>query len=631
MSFFVELKRRNVFKVAVAYAIVAWLLVQITSTVAPALHLPDWTLTFIVYLTIIGFPLALFLAWAFELTPEGIKPTSEISQGESISKTTGQKLNYTIIALLSLAVVFLVLDNYLLTEDRSQKSAVRMGNTTGSTVARVPLSGDKGSMSNDSVKPSIAVLPFADLSPNKDQEYFSDGLSEELLNQLAQLHDLRVIGRTSSFAFKGKNEDLRAIGATLGVNHILEGSVRKDGDRLRITAQLINAVDGSHLWSQTYDRKLDDVFAIQEDIARAVTGALSVTLGIGETLAATGKPVNVDTYDHYLRANALSDQAATVKDFEHAATLYREILARDPGFTRARGGLAQLYVNMMIAVPEHSAGASRSLEQVVAEALVQAPDDWATHLASALLRMQRYQWAESDAAFARAAELAPASDSHMSINRAELYMGFGRARDAIDLLKAAGSIDPLSLGRSFDLQLALDMIGRMQEADTEYRRIQDLDKAREDITHLALMRVWNGKDNALIEARFDHFLERQTVPASWYARVRAVYRDAGAARAVIRAAFDDPANQDPTRQALIGIYAGHYGDPQLALAAIRRATVDMHSYLVDWLWYPDLAAVRRTPGFKALVRDLGLVDYWRKSGNWGDFCRPVGEDDFECR
>ena len=208
MSFFVELKRRNVFKVAVAYAIVAWLLVQITSTVAPALHLPDWTLTFIVYLTIIGFPLALFLAWAFELTPEGIKPTSEISQGESISKTTGQKLNYTIIALLSLAVVFLVLDNYLLTEDRSQKSAVRMGNTTGSTVARVPLSGDKGSMSNDSVKPSIAVLPFADLSPNKDQEYFSDGLSEELLNQLAQLHDLRVIGRTSSFAFKGKNDPL---------------------------------------------------------------------------------------------------------------------------------------------------------------------------------------------------------------------------------------------------------------------------------------------------------------------------------------------------------------------------------------------------------------------------------------
>jgi TolB-like protein len=289
MSFFTELKRRNVFKVAAAYIIVGWLIMQAGDTLAPALHLPEWVNSLLAYFLILGFPLALFFAWAYEMTPDGIKKEKEVDRTQSVTHVTGQKLNYTIIALLVAALGYFVFDKFVLQPQKTAESTMAL---------------EQADTAKASDERSIAVLPFVDMSANSDNEYFSDGLSEELLNILAKIKELRVAGRTSSFAFKGKNEDLRIIGEKLNVNSILEGSVRKDDqrNRVRITAQLINVEDGYHLWSETYDRDLNDIFAIQDEIAHKVAMALRITLlGEDEARLEQVASTEINAYDLYLK------------------------------------------------------------------------------------------------------------------------------------------------------------------------------------------------------------------------------------------------------------------------------------------------------------------------------------------
>jgi TolB-like protein len=538
--------------------------------------------------------------------------------GERFFFGENQELSQILIIAIGALVLLLLADRLVFSRRASEASAI---------VA--PLAAVAATAASDD-RISLAVLPFANMSSDPEQDYFSDGLSEELMNQLAQLEKLRVTGRTSSFAFKGKTENFRVIGEKLGVAHVLEGSVRKAGNRLRITAQLIKCADGYHLWSDVYDRELDNVFAIQEDVAHAVTKALGVTLGVGETIAASGLTDDVGTYDLYLRARALFNRTRP-EDFLRAAELYNEALARDPGFSRARAGLVYTYVYTTIYDPDRRAEAQEGLARTVAEALARAPGDWTTHLASALLHMLRYEWGAAEHAFERTVKLAPASVPEVIENWHLLLIQLGRIEDALEILQATKSSDPLSANRSWFFQYALGMLGRAEEAEAEYRRSVDLPgaEAREDIPHWALMRIWNGEDTKLIEARFDTYLSRQSIPTPWIAQVRAVYDKPDAALAVIRAAFDDPANQDPTRLQFVAAYAGHYGDVDLALAALRRASVDMRGLSVSVLWWPDLAGARRLPHFKDLVRDLGFVDYWRKTGKWSDFARPKGDDDFE--
>ncbi|MCH7894514.1 MAG: hypothetical protein IH907_08400 [Proteobacteria bacterium] len=251
MSIIRELKRRNVFKVAIVYVMVGWLLLQASDTLVPALRLPDWFHSGVVFLLILGFPVALVFAWAYELTPEGLKRERGMDHSRSITHLTGRNLDFIIIGLLSITVVYFVFDNFVLTSDTPVVSETEK---------------------------TIAVLPFVAMTSGVDDEYFSDGLTEEILNALAQLPELQVTARTSSFFFKGQNIPVPEIAARLNVAHIVEGSVRRDGNRLRITAQLIRAADGIHLWSQRYDRTLDDVFAVQEDIAENIVAALDVVL-----------------------------------------------------------------------------------------------------------------------------------------------------------------------------------------------------------------------------------------------------------------------------------------------------------------------------------------------------------------
>jgi TolB-like protein len=287
VSLFAELKRRNVFRVGIAYLVASWVLMQIIDVITPIFELPDWAPKLIILLMAIGLVPALIFAWAFEMTAEGLKKESEIDRTSTIVNETGRKLNYAITGFLVLAVVLLLAERQLRPATEIQ--------AVPETVADVQADEQE-------LDKSIAVLPFVNMSSDTEQEFFSDGITEEILNSLASVKELKVAGRTSSFAFKGRNDDLRRIGDSLGVAHILEGSVRKAGTQVRITAQLIQVDNGFHLWSETYDRELTDVFAIQDEIANEILKQLKAKLLGGDVLVAESKRTSPEVYELYLQA-----------------------------------------------------------------------------------------------------------------------------------------------------------------------------------------------------------------------------------------------------------------------------------------------------------------------------------------
>jgi TolB-like protein/Tfp pilus assembly protein PilF len=318
-KFLSELKRRNIFKVATTYAIAGWLIIQIVTAIDEPLSLPGWFATTIIVLVFTGFPVALIIAWALELTPEGIKKSEGLENTPSIHKSTGKNLNRLLITVLALAVVFLVINRVFYVQVADEVD-------TGTA--------------------SIAVLPFVDMSPQQDQSHFSDGLSEELLNVLAKVKDLKVAGRTSSFKYKGQNDDLVKIGSALRVDHILEGSVRKSGNSIRITAQLIKVADGFHMWSETYDRNysVENIFEIQDEISNEVLKELKVKL-LGEAAASKIKKVitkNTEAYEAYLKGLQLSRNKQP-KDLEKAIIYFKNAITLDPKFSLAYSHLALAY------------------------------------------------------------------------------------------------------------------------------------------------------------------------------------------------------------------------------------------------------------------------------------------------
>ncbi len=308
MALFEELKRRNVFRVAIAYVVVAWLALQVADVVLNNVEAPAWVFTVIVLVLGIVFPLVLVFAWAFEMTPEGLKREHDVDRTQSITTRTGRKLDLTVIAILTLAVGYFAYDRFI--------------------------SADGGPAPDEFVDRSIAVLPFVNMSSDEEQEYFADGLSEELLNLLAKIPELRVASRSSAFQFKGQRIDISVVAQQLNVAHILEGSVRKDGDRLRITAQLIKADDGFHMWSESYDRELSSVFAIQDEIANAVVDALRVEL-LGE--APKAAETDPEAYALYLQGRYFYNLGDT-QDWTNSVDAYQHALEIDH---RVRTGLGR--------------------------------------------------------------------------------------------------------------------------------------------------------------------------------------------------------------------------------------------------------------------------------------------------
>ncbi|MDH3400087.1 MAG: hypothetical protein OEM03_03880, partial [Chromatiales bacterium] len=339
LSFFEELKRRNVFRVGLAYVVTAWLIVQVADVALDAFGTPEWVMKTLLLLVFIGFPLALVFAWAFEKTPEGLKLEKNVDRSQSITNVTGKKMDRGIIIALAIAVVFLLADKFVLqgSPGEAEKASAELSVTDSRSVAATL------SEQADRTK-SVAVLPFANMSSDPEQEYFSDGLADTVLDALAQVRDLKVAARTSSFAFRGKHQDIREIGRQLGVSTVLEGSVQKSGNRLRVITQLIDVNDGAHLWSQTFDRTDEDIFAIQDEISAAVVKALKVSLGEEDAQRLAQRPTNdIQAFDMYLLGRhefVKRNPEALRKAIGH----FEKAVAIDPNYALAYTGLADSWM-----------------------------------------------------------------------------------------------------------------------------------------------------------------------------------------------------------------------------------------------------------------------------------------------
>ena len=601
-----RIKEHKVVQWTLAYAAAAYTLLHGTEMISEAMEWPHLIARILTLVLLLGVPVVITLAWY-----HGAK---------SLRRVSGPEL--TIITIL-LVIAGSVL--WALTRGGSERSP-----TPAAQTAHEASSGSAAPPVTAPVGVSLAVLPFVDMSPEHNQEYFSDGLSEEILNQLAQIRSLRVTGRTSSFSFKGKNEDLRVIGEKLGVANLLEGSIRKDGNQLRITAQLIDSKDGAHLWSRTYDRELSGVFALQEEIAKDVARALSITLDIGEMSRAHGGTNSVEAYDKYLHATRAD--SFSPKELTQSSQFYREAVALDPAFARAWYGLFGTLEKTLLAIPENAVATRSEMAEVSARVVALAPDAWWTQSMRAEQFRQLHKWAEDEAAVNRAVAAAPPTEFSATQAYVLFLWAVGRAKEAAAYMERAHQADPLSYSNSLYLQNALELAGRRTEAQAEYERARDIGFSDASLDFFALMRLWSRKDAdpVAIRTQFRTLLQHDAGRMRIHGSLADKLDNKESARATLRQAFEDPVNQYGTSMLTVALYADHFGDKDLALAALRRSMVDLRSLAIGYIWFPYESGLRTDPRFKDILRDMGLVDYFRTSGNWGDFCKPVGKDDFEC-
>ena len=455
-SFFSELKRRNVYKVAVAYAVVSWLLIQIATQIFPFFEIPDWAVRLVVLVLILGLPVALILSWAFEITPEGIKRESEVSPNESITAHTGRKLIGITVAVAVVAAGLLV---YQLLHSR----AVREGG------------GRPGGSSLPVSEKSIAILPFDNLSRDPDNAYFAEGIQDEVLTRLAKVADLKVISRTSTQHFKSSPDNLPEIARQLGVANILEGSVQRSADQVRVNVQLIKAATDGHLWADIYDRKLTDIFAVESEIAKSIAEKLQAQLTGSEKAAIASRPTdNTEAYQLYLKGRFFWNKR-TGDDLKAAADLFQRAVAADPSYAGAYGGLAQSY----LLIPVFGAGAPRDFfpkAKAAAMRAIQLDETSAEgHSALAMLLLFELKLPESEKEFRRAIEINPnyATAHHWFGN--SLLVTLGRFDEGIKQGERAVELDPLSLIINADLGSTLMVGRRYDEAIAQFRRTLALD------------------------------------------------------------------------------------------------------------------------------------------------------------
>ncbi|MFZ0915716.1 MAG: hypothetical protein WAN04_02385, partial [Candidatus Udaeobacter sp.] len=456
-SFFGELKRRNVYKVAVAYAVVGWLLIQVATQVFPFLDIPNWAIRLIILLTALGFPIALIIAWAFELTPEGIRRTEDADAAGQRSRGGIWMALIVIAAALSLGLFFL--GRYSAGNARSQSPASRdSGAASSEAVTAVP-------------EKSVAVLPLLNESGDPKDEYFADGLSEELIAALAQINGLKVIGRSSSFRFKDRHEEPKAIGEKLGVSTLLEGTVRKQDGRVRIVAELVNAADGIALWTRTFDRELKDIFAVQEEIARAVAESLKVTL-LGSDSASRSAPKNVEAYNAYLQGH-FHFQRRNLEDYRKAVGYFDQAIQLDPNYALAYAERSEAWTYIGDLTGQHEAvwpNARSDAEKAVAI----GPSLAEAHAALGFLRfLVDWKFTEGLNELRRAKELSPSNPTANDL-LARVIGYLGRFDEAERQARQAVELDPLSVIAQGNLARVLFYAGKLDEADAVARRSAEL-------------------------------------------------------------------------------------------------------------------------------------------------------------
>jgi TolB-like protein len=599
MSLFQELKRRNVFRIAILYVVSSWVLLQLTDVLSSLLNVPEFTGSIVILLLVLGFFPALIFAWVYEMTPEGLKREVDVDRSQSMTPDTGKKINVVIVVLLVIAISGLIVDRLI----------------PESGVAEDPVVAASPEAPIDDL--SIAVLPFADLSPTGDQEYFTDGLSEELLNLLVRVDDLHVASRTSSFAYRGSTLSIPEISRALRVGHILEGSVRKDGDRIRITAQLIEAETDRHVWSENFDRELVDIFAIQDEIANAIVRELTGKLGVGaeRTISVEAVTENLDAYEMYLTARELFLKRTELPE---SIRLFRRAIELDPSFARAWEGLA---------------------------AVEAVGNDWIP------------DGIDHDPLAKEAAEKALSLDPDLSMPLAVLgSVAKGADHEyisAIDYTNAAIEKDPKNTTAWLWLGIRQYSLGFFEEAVESLRTCLSIDpgylNCRQHLAHVYL--IMGDADTALelnevaMENVFDSISEA-FIPEY----VRRGHRNlairiadnrlgsAGAPAVEIIRAVENPGGDNSAGYARLKDWENQTRSGETIARSIPFSWI----YFGVWdefaenpgeypymYWHPDGDEFRKTDVSKTVMRESGVLAYWQARG-FPPQCRPVGEDDFEC-
>jgi TolB-like protein len=574
-SFFAELKRRNVYKVAAAYAVVAWLLMQVASQIFPFFDVPNWVVRLVVILLVIGFPIALIIAWAFEATPEGIKRTEAADAAGQRSRGGAWIYIVLIGAVLSVGLFFV--GRYTASHGTSQIRKV----TTAAP--------DK----------SIAVLPLINESGDPKDEYFSDGLSEELIAALAQISGLKVIGRSSSFRFKERKEEPKTIGEKLGVSTLLDGTVRKQGDRVRIVAELVNAADGIQLWTRTFDRQLKDIFAVQEEIARAVAESLKVTL-LGSDSAQKNAPKNVEAHNAYLQGH-FHLVRRNVEDYRKAIGYYDQAIELDPEYALAYAERAEAWAfigdltgQRPTAYPKARSDAEKSV--VIAPGLAEA------RAALGFIRcLVDWKFAEGLAELKRAKELSPANPTANDL-LARIIVYLGRFDEAERQARHAVELDPLSTVTQGNLARVLFYAGKLDEADAAARKAADLQPAGASSHRWQVLIAAQRGDGeaALREAQMepDEGYRRFELAMAHYVRGDRQAADAALAELLAKA-------REGFAYQIAEVYAVR-GEKDKAFEWLQISFDDRDAGMLSLLVDPLLRGLRDDPRYKNLLAKLGL-------------------------
>jgi TolB-like protein/Tfp pilus assembly protein PilF len=614
MSLFNELKRRNVIRVAIAYLVIGWLLAQVSATLEEALHMPEWFDTMVVSLLLIGFPIALFFSWAFELTPEGVKREKDILRDESITSMTAKKLDYVTIAAIIILIGFLSWQQFNLNTNSP--------NTQSDETSNSSLTFAKETMMNGVLKNSIAVLPFADLSQAGDQEYFSDGISEEILNVLVGVDALKVTSRTSAFQFKGSNKGIPAIAKELKVRHVLEGSVRKSGETLRITAQLIDAQNDKHLWSETYDRPLttENIFAIQDEISNAIVKALSSELGLIDVESIEVKAVtdNLSAYELYLKTTPLF-LART--DLDQADQFLIQALELDPMFAKAwemRAALQSLMIEYQYS--DMSLDESdRRTQEFASKAIKIEPR---SALAKAILAKIRidstiglrtaYNIAQTMKLFNEAVENDPNTTSTYNW-RGLAYQKVGHLDKSIHDFEKCVELEPLYMPCQVNLLFAVQQTGDTKKTMKLLR--QGLNKDHIILDYLDL--PWLARYK--LEFLFKQIANQEGSLDGWR-RVDELYQ-----------AYLHP-NKDHSLliRDLLEFIKNKTNQTEIQHGTLL-IPIGAHDMTVDptSLWGSSYQEYRKTATFKSFIIRVGIHEYWLEKG-FPPQCRALGESDFEC-
>src|SRR5437870_806624 len=573
-DFFAELRRRNVYKVAVAYAVISWLLIQAASILLPTFEAPPWVMKVLVVLLALGFVIAVFISWAFEMTPEGMKRTSDISPDEVIPYWSKRKFATLIIGVAVIAAGLLAFQ--LLRAPR---------------LAITPKSDNK----------SIAVLPLLNESGDPKDEYFSDGLSEELIAALAQIKDLKVIGRSSSFRFKERKEESKTIGEKLGVATLLEGTVRKQGERVRIVAELINAADGIELWTRTFDRELKDIFAVQEEIATAVASSLKVTLlGLDERSPATPATKYTEAHHTYLLGHYYF-QRRNLEDYRKAVAYFDEAIRLDPDYALAYAERSEAWTQIGDLSGQGKTAWPRAREDAE-KAVAIAPTLAEAHAALGWVRFfAEWKFAEGLSELKRAKELSPANPTaNDTLARVVVYLG--KLDEAEKQARQTVELDPLAYPAQNNLARVLLFEGKLNEADAIARKAAELQPAAASSHRWqVLVAVQRGDgETALREAQLE--------PDEGYRRFElALAQHVRGDRAAADAALADHiANgRDQLAYQIAEVYAVR-GEADKAFEWLQLSFDNRDTGTLSLLIDPLLRDLRTDPRYKSLLTKLGL-------------------------